>query len=119
MINIDQSSFQFLNLIREDIMQLSKQDLSALQGTWEQVALEVDGISNPPDQYGNPGVLTTFSGNHFAVRTTDGVLLLEGTFRLNAAAIPKAIDYVDFMGPDKGKLLLAIYALEGDHFQFT
>jgi uncharacterized protein (TIGR03067 family) len=69
--------------------QLSSRDLAALQGAWEQVHLEADGISNPPDELSPPGALTTFSGNHFAVRTTDGVLLLEGRFTLDASATPK------------------------------
>jgi uncharacterized protein (TIGR03067 family) len=98
--------------------QLFNQDLTALQGTWEQVALEADGISNPPDDLSPPGAITTFSGHHFSVRTADGVLLLEGTFTLDASVNPKAIDYVDSMGPDLGKRLLAIYKLDGDTFTF-
>jgi uncharacterized protein (TIGR03067 family) len=99
--------------------QLSSRDLAALQGAWEQVDLEADGISNPPDELSPPGALTTFSDNHFAVHTTDGVLLLEGTFTLDASAIPKAINYFDSMGPDSGKQLPAIYRLEGDRFIFV
>src|SRR6266481_5635471 len=98
--------------------QLSDRDLEALQGLWEQVDLEADGNSNPPDDLSPPGALTTFGNNHFTVRTTEGVLLLEGTFALDASVIPKAIDYVDSMGPDKGKCLPAIYRLEGDLFIF-
>jgi uncharacterized protein (TIGR03067 family) len=79
---------------------------------------EADGISNPPDELSPPGALTTFSDNHFAVRTTEGVLLLEGTFTLDAAATPKAITWIDSMGPDLGKKLPSIYKLEGDFFVF-
>ena len=92
--------------------------MAALQGSWEQVDLEADGISNPPDNLSPPGALTTFSDNRFAVRTTEGALLLEGTFTLDASATPKAINWIDSIGPDLGKQLPAIYTLEGDLFIF-
>jgi uncharacterized protein (TIGR03067 family) len=101
-----------------EISQLSSRDLVTLQGLWEQVDLEADGISNPPDELSPPGALTTFSDNHFAARTTEGALLLGGTFTLDGAASPKAITWIDSMGPDLGKQLPAIYKLEGDLFIF-
>jgi uncharacterized protein (TIGR03067 family) len=93
-------------------------DLAALQGAWEQIEHQADGVCNPPDEHGAPGALTTFVGNHFAVRTIEGILLLEGRFELDAAARPKAITWIDSMGSDKGKRLPASYALDGDHFVF-
>jgi uncharacterized protein (TIGR03067 family) len=94
-------------------------DLLMLQGSWEQVALEVDGVSNPPDMHSAPGALTTFNGNHFAVRTSAGLLLLEGTFELDPTSNPKAVTWIDTMGDDLGKRFPAIYELEGDHFVFV
>jgi uncharacterized protein (TIGR03067 family) len=91
-------------------------DLLALQGSWEQVDFEENDVANPPDEYGAPGAITTFNQNHFAVRTAEGALLLEGTFELDAFA--KTIDWTDTIGPDAGKTLPAIYKLEGDHFVF-
>jgi uncharacterized protein (TIGR03067 family) len=96
----------------------SSQDMAVLQGSWEQVALEVDGVSNPPDALSPPGAVTTFRDNHFAVHTTEGALLLEGNFTLDAAADPKAITWTDTIGPDAGKQLPAIYRLDGDAFTF-
>ena len=92
--------------------------MAALQGLWEQVDLEADGISNPPDELSPPGALTTISDNHFAVRTTEGALLLEGKFTLDASATPKVINWIDSIGPDLGKQLPAIYKLDGDLFIF-
>ena len=89
-----------------------------LQGAWIQVEHEADGISNPPDEQGSPGALTTFVSNHFAVRTTAGILLLAGSFELDAAATSKAITWIDLMGSDQGKRLPAIYTLDGDRFVF-
>lgn len=97
---------------------LSRQDLQALQGVWEQVAWEVDGILDPPDDLSPAGVLTTFRDDHFAVCTAEGALLLEGSFTLDASADPKMITWTDTMGPDSGKQLPAIYQLEGDTFIF-
>ena len=96
----------------------SARDLAALQGVWEQVAMEEDGVADPPDIHGAPGALTTFDGNHFNVRTVDGRLLLEGTFTLDASVAPKAITWTDSMGADEGKRLPASYQLEGDRFVF-
>lgn len=93
-------------------------DLAALQGSWEQIDVEADGLSNPPDEHGAPGALTTFAGNQFSVRTVEGELLLRGAFTLDASTTPKSITWIDSMGLDKGKLLPASYKLDGDHFVF-
>lgn len=94
-------------------------DLAALQGIWKQVAVEVDGIANPPEEFSAPGTLTTISGTHFAVHAPDGTLLLEGDFTLDQTADPMRVNWVDTMGPDAGKLLPAIYRLDGDDFVFN
>ncbi len=90
-----------------------------LQGAWEQVGLEVDGVADPPDTHGAPGALTTFVGNHFEVRTVDGTLLLAGTFTLDASTTPKSITWTDSMGEDTGRPLPAIYKLDRDSFVFV
>lgn len=94
-------------------------DLAALQGAWEQVGLEIDGIADPPDEHGAPGALTLIRGNHFEVRTVEGERLLEGRFTLDASTAPKSITWVDSIGADAGKPLPAIYRLDGDHFVFV
>lgn len=94
-------------------------DLEALQGCWEQVALEVDGLARPDDDLSPAGSTTVFIGNKFLVRAADGGQLLEGIFKLDAAANPKQVDWIDTVGPDAGKVLPAIYKLEGDRFVFV
>jgi uncharacterized protein (TIGR03067 family) len=93
-------------------------DLDVLQGTWEQVGFEENGSSKPQDEHGATGAMTTFSQNRFMVRTLDGILLLEGTFELDPLSSPKAVDWIDMIGPDAGKRLPAIYKLEKDRFIF-
>ncbi|MFL5239116.1 MAG: TIGR03067 domain-containing protein [Rhizomicrobium sp.] len=94
------------------------EDLQALQGIWEQVGLEVDGVSNPPDAHSLPGALTTFTENQFEVRASDGELLLAGSVALDPSFTPKQFDCLDSMGADEGKRLPGIYGLEGDTFVF-
>ncbi|MGE7955602.1 TIGR03067 domain-containing protein [Pseudomonas sp. NPDC089530] len=93
-------------------------DLQQLQGAWEQVAFEDNGVIDPPDEHGAPGALTLISGQGFRVVTLEGELLLAGRFTLDASTQPKSITWVDSIGADSGKHLPASYQLEGDHFVF-
>jgi uncharacterized protein (TIGR03067 family) len=96
----------------------SNSGLAALQGSWEQIGFEADGASDTADEFGAAHSITTFTDSHFSVRTADGALLLEGRFELDASCIPKTVNWIDTMGPDQGKVLPAIYTLEGSHFVF-
>ena len=96
----------------------SVRDLAALQGAWEQVRFEENGVVNPPDTHGAPGALTHIDGHRFSVRTTSGEVLLEGAFELDATTTPASITWIDAIGDDAGKPLLASYRLEGDQFVF-
>lgn len=99
-------------------MDASARDLAALQGTWEQVAFEENGVVDAPDATGAPGALTIIDGERFCVRTPQGERLLEGHFILDAASTPRAITWIDAIGPDAGKALPASYRLDGDRFVF-
>ena len=88
-------------------IELSSADLTALQGCWEQVYLEVDGIPNPPDEHTAPDALTTINGKRFSVCRTTGELMLEGVFELNATTSPKSITWIDSFGPNWGALVEA------------
>ncbi|MGN2245262.1 TIGR03067 domain-containing protein [Frateuria sp. GZRR35] len=93
-------------------------DLAALQGIWQQIAFEENGDPAAIDSTGAPDALTIIDGHHFAVRTPQGEFLLEGRFALDASITPKAITWIDAIGPDAGQPLPASYRLEGDHFVF-
>ena len=97
----------------------TEKDLELLQGIWEQVGVEADGIANPADDYSASGTLTIFDGNEFSVVSAEGSVLLKGKFRLDATTIPRQATWVDEMGPDKGKQLPGIYNLSGDNFVFV
>ena len=94
-------------------------DFTALQGAWEQLDFEANGIARPPNDYpGSLGSITTFADNSFSVCAADGALLLAGTFKIDASSSPKSVDWTDSIGTDAGKTLRAIYKLDGDHFVF-
>ena len=93
-------------------------DFHALQGAWEQIALEDSGVTNPADAHSAPGAITTISGDTFEVVTLEGHILLAGRFVLDADTTPKSIIWVDAIGADAGKSLPASYQLEDDHFVF-
>ena len=74
---------------------VSIDDFEALQGAWEQTALEDNGVLNPTDEHSAPGAITTISGDQFQVVTVDGEVLLAGSFTLDASTAPKSITWVD------------------------
>jgi uncharacterized protein (TIGR03067 family) len=94
-----------------------EEELAKLQGAWRQVYCEAGGIVDPPGDIGAEST-TTIAGRTFTVRAPDGTVVLEGTFSLDASLSPKAIDWIDSIGPDAGKILPASYALDADHFTF-
>lgn len=97
---------------------LSTADVHALQGAWEQTALEDNGMLNPDDAHSAPGAITTINGDRFEVVTVTGDILLAGRFVLDADTAPKSITWIDAIGDDAGKRLPASYRLEGDDFVF-
>jgi uncharacterized protein (TIGR03067 family) len=97
---------------------ISDPDIQALQGAWEQVALEDSGVLNPPDAHSAPDALTTITGDRFEVKTVSGEVLLAGRFFLDSSTVPKRITWIDAIGDDAGKHLPASYRLEGDEFVF-
>jgi uncharacterized protein (TIGR03067 family) len=56
----------------------------------------------------------SLSGNRFEIRSKDGKLLYEGTFRVDPSTKPAAIDFKHTGGVLKGKPWKGIYALDGD-----
>lgn len=97
---------------------ISDPDFQALQGRWEQTALEDSGVLNPVDAHSAPGAITTITGDRFEVKTLSGEVLLAGRFFLDSAAVPKSITWVDSIGEDAGKHLPASYRLDANEFVF-
>jgi uncharacterized protein (TIGR03067 family) len=94
-------------------------DLTKLQGTWQQVHYERDGVVQPVDEEQGWSPVTLIAGNRFSVTIADGSVLLEGTFSHLEAQDPKAIDWLDESGPyASDHPILAIYEVTATSFAF-
>jgi len=92
-------------------------DIEKLNGRWIQVYSNEDGIDNPEEEKGL-GSIADFNNGEFFVYSKNGNLLLEGIYKINTRKNPQEIDWFDSSGPDKGKLLPAIYDLSQEYFIF-
>jgi uncharacterized protein (TIGR03067 family) len=92
-------------------------EMQKLQGTWIQIECEVDGIRNPPEDYGDRP-RATLTGNTFIVTRADGSIAIKGTFAIDPTREPKALDWTDTFGADAGKTFPAIYMVDGDRLIF-
>jgi len=81
----------------------ARRDRDRMQGVWNFVS-------------GKREAKLLISGEHFTMHFRNGDVYV-GTFALDAAARPKAMDMTITEGPEahKGKTALAIYEFDGDH----
>lgn len=94
--------------------QLAREDLKKLQGTWERVAMEVEGKVVPAEDL--KSWLTIYEGDQLILKV-DGKVYRQGVTTLNPARTPKAINTWDSSGLFRDQTLAGIYELEGDTFQ--
>jgi uncharacterized protein (TIGR03067 family) len=87
-----------------------KAELASLQGTWEIVALEVDGSTLPEGAFAGSRIVV--KGNSFATISMGATY--GGTLGVDAAKTPKTLDLSFKSGPEKGNTSLAIFELDGD-----
>jgi len=96
------------------IMQTAKgdgpKDSDAIQGSWLASAAEIGGKPFP-DEVRKSIKLTLKDGKY---TVTLGNSRDQGTIKLDPSAKPKALDITGTDGPNKGRTILAIYALNGD-----
>jgi uncharacterized protein (TIGR03067 family) len=81
-----------------------------LQGTWTTIKAEREGKA-AEDIVGHR---LSFTGNRFQIRSQDGKLLYEGTFRVDPKTKPASFDFEHTLGALKGKTWKGIYVLDGD-----
>src|SRR5215467_6127966 len=94
-----------------------EEELKRFEGTWKQIAYERDGVTEPLDEQGwDP--ITTFTAEEFVVTLADGSIPIKGTYRIDPTLNPKTVDWMDTIGEDAGKTLLAIYAFQEDRLIF-
>jgi len=87
-----------------------KAPLAALQGTWEIVALEVEGASIPVGGFRGSRIIV--KGGTFS--TVSMGATYGGTLTVDASKSPKTLELSFKSGPEKGTKSLAIYELHGD-----
>jgi uncharacterized protein (TIGR03067 family) len=93
------------------------EEMARFQGTWRQTGYERDGNPEPLDEQGwEPRV--TFTGDAFVVTLADGSIPIRGTYEIDPTRDPKTVDWMDSIGVDAGKRLLAIYTLQADRLVF-
>jgi uncharacterized protein (TIGR03067 family) len=85
-----------------------KKELEKVTGTWVQA-----GENVPPE---NAKARLIYEGREFVGRHGDKVLF-RGSVRLDPTQNPKAIDLTLDTGPNKGKISLGVYELEGDSYR--
>jgi len=91
--------------------------LEVLSGTWVQTRAEDNGHIVASDEYGiRPRLI--IADTTFRVHNDDNELVLKGNFTVDPSKNPTQINWTDATGPDAGKTLRAIYALEYSEFVF-
>ena len=86
----------------------------ALEGEWTAISGEMDGKALP-DAYVKNGQRIV-NGDQITIRFGDYVFM-KADFTVDAGKTPKTIDYKLTDGPDKGKVRLGIYEIDGDTFK--
>jgi uncharacterized protein (TIGR03067 family) len=104
----------FILAVVLSIMQTAKgdgpKDSDAIQGTWLASAAEIGGKPFPEEV--RKSIKLTLKDGKYTV--TLGNSRDQGTIKLDPSAKPKALDITGTDGPNKGRTILAIYALNGD-----
>jgi uncharacterized protein (TIGR03067 family) len=85
-------------------------DPAALHGAWTAVEAERDGVAAPE----LIGHRLELGGTAFTISSPDGRLLYGGTYTVDPAAQPAAIDFRQDEGLAKGQTWEGIYRLDGD-----
>jgi RNA polymerase sigma-70 factor (ECF subfamily) len=84
----------------------SEPDLNALQGTWETVSLECNGMKLQK----KPGSEMTIFAGRLVSCVVEGKVITEWNLLLDPTEIPKVLDLRD----KQGRLVRGIYRLDGD-----
>jgi len=88
----------------------AKEDRKMIEGAWLPVEAELAGQKFPDETL--KMMKLTMTDGKYTVKVGD--LLDKGTYKLDPAAKPRAVDITGSEGPNKGKTLLAIYELKDD-----
>jgi uncharacterized protein (TIGR03067 family) len=88
----------------------AKEETKKLQGTWKVVDFAIDGKKQPADQ---GKMVFVFKDDTVVFKLNDKVAA-EGTFKVKPSAKPKELDITHGSGPNKGKVDMSLYIMDGD-----
>jgi uncharacterized protein (TIGR03067 family) len=83
-----------------------------LEGSWVPVAADVSGQVLAVEELRVASL--TFDTEHYAILGHDGKVVDSGTWQLGTLGNPRSIDLVGEDGPNAGRRVLAIIAMDGD-----
>jgi uncharacterized protein (TIGR03067 family) len=86
-------------------------DLKKLEGTWTFDSVEAGGNKLPAEQFKTMSV--TMEGTKYSVKLND-MVVEAATQKIDSSKSPKTMDVTVTEGPNKGKVYLAIYEINGD-----
>jgi uncharacterized protein (TIGR03067 family) len=89
-------------------------ELKRLQGTWEIVSDLIDGT---PQVQPRGGIRLTIHGDTY-MKEAQGTVFEKGTLKVDPTKKPGALDLSPGDGPQKGRLSLCIYELDGDGLRY-
>jgi uncharacterized protein (TIGR03067 family) len=92
---------------------LLEQERSRFKGTWQIVAAEFDGNKAHEDQIKHGRA--TIGAETYSVRFGEKLVADGVSFHIDPTRSPKHVTDTIPSGPDKGKVILGIYRLEGDN----
>ena len=88
-----------------------EKDLKKLEGTWTFDSVEAGGNKLPAEQFKTMSV--TMEGTKYSVKLND-MVVEAATQKIDPSKSPKTMDVTVTEGPNKGKVYLAIYEINGD-----
>lgn len=88
-----------------------EKDLKKLEGTWTFDSVEAGGNKLPAEQFKTMSV--TMEGTKYSVKLND-MVVEAATQKIDSSKSPKTMDVTVTEGPNKGKVYLAIYEINGD-----
>jgi uncharacterized protein (TIGR03067 family) len=88
------------------------QEMARFQGTWQLISAVSNGEETPAERVRQ--ITVTIKGNTHTVRFGDRVIAHDVTFAIDPLKTPREVTDTIPEGPDRGKQILGIYALEGD-----
>lgn len=88
-----------------------EKELKKLQGAWTFASVEAGGKKLPAEQFKDMTVV--FAGDKYSVKMGD-MVVEAAALKVDPSKSPKTFDAKVTDGPNKGKVYLAIYEINGD-----